>query len=497
MLAKKRSGGRWTPSRLGKHLSTLSLCGLLVYGLASLPTQQEVEANPIPAAVLPDFSTLAEQASPSIVNISTTTHPKRDRNGYAPYADQLPELLRRYFGLEIPDLPQENQQPRRRPRSLGSGFIISKDGYVLTNNHVIEGADEIIVRMNDRSEYKAKLIGADSKSDLALLKVEVKGSKGLPAVTVGTSDILKPGQWVFAIGSPFGFDYSVTKGIISALNRTLPTESYVPFIQTDVPINPGNSGGPLLNMKGQVVGINSQIYTRSGGFMGLSFAIPIDDAMDVVKQLKESGQVTRGWLGVLVQDVDRNLAESFGLTRPHGALLSQVVPDGPAAKAGFKAGDIIIRFNGRDINFSGDLPVAVGRAPVGKKVDVVLMREGKEKTLQVIPGELPEEGSQQPAGSSQADGTLGLSVTDLTDDIRSQLKLPEGQKGVVVLRNVQAYGIQRGDLITDVVQNQRQQPVTSVKAFRKIIQALPKGQPVSVRVVRDKAARFVTIRRPE
>ncbi|MCY4471669.1 MAG: DegQ family serine endoprotease [Kistimonas sp.] len=491
MIFKKRSGRGWTASVLGKRLSMLSLCGLLVFGLVSLPVRREVEATPVPAAMLPDFSTLAEKASPSIVNISTTTHPKRDRN--MPYADQLPELLRRYFGLEIPDLPNHGgAPPRPRPRSLGSGFIISADGYVLTNNHVIEGADEIVVRMNDRSEYKAKLVGADSKSDLALLKVDVKGA-GLPAVTVGSSEVLKPGQWVFAIGSPFGFDYSVTKGIISALNRTLPTESYVPFIQTDVPINPGNSGGPLLNMKGQVIGINSQIYTRSGGFMGLSFAIPIDDAMDVVRQLKTSGQVVRGWLGVLVQDVDRNLAESFGLKKPHGALLSQVLSNGPAAKAGLQAGDIIIRFNGRDIKFSADLPVAVGRAPVGKKVNVVFVREGKERTLAVVPGELSEDTPRQAPGQPRSDEVLGLSITDLTDEIRASLKQEgvEGVEGVVVEH--EGRGLLRRDLITHVLHNQRQLPVRNVKEFKQVVAELPKRQSVTIRVIRKGAARFIPI----
>ena len=381
---------------------------------------------------LPDFSTLAEQTSPAIVNISTLSKPSRDRGQmYGPYGEELPEILRRYFGFQIPDERGGAPQPERsQPQSLGSGFIISKDGYVLTNNHVIDGADEIIVRLNDRSEYKAKLIGADKKSDLALLKVD---GKNLPTVKIGKSDSLKPGQWVFAIGSPFGFDYSVTKGIISALNRSLPRESYVPFIQTDVPINPGNSGGPLLNMQGEVIGINSQIYTRSGGFMGLSFAIPVDDAMDVVEQLKEKGQVSRGWLGVIIQDVDRNLAESFGLDRPQGALLSQVLPEGPADKGGLQAGDIITRFDGREIKFSSDLPIAVGRAPIGEKVEVELMRRSKPQTIKLAVGELPDEQS----GGSVRDGIrtdnrLGISVDSLDEATRSRLGLDADVKGVVV-----------------------------------------------------------------
>ena len=456
-------------------------------------------AQPAAANSLPDFSTLAEKASPAIVNISTLTKPKRERGQmYGPYGDELPEILRRYFGLQIPDDRHGSGAPQQReaqPQSLGSGFIISKDGYVLTNNHVVDGADEIIVRLNDRSEYKAKLVGADKKSDLALLKVE---GKNLPSVKIGDSDKLKPGQWVFAIGSPFGFDYSVTKGIISALNRSLPTESYVPFIQTDVPINPGNSGGPLLNMDGEVVGINSQIYTRSGGFMGLSFAIPIDDAMDVANQLKDKGQVSRGWLGVMIQDVDRNLAESFGLKRPHGALLSQVLKDGPAENGGLQAGDIITRFNGREVKFSSDLPIAVGRAPVGKKVEVVLMRRGKEKTISIVVGELPtDKGSSQPGGAVRTDNRLGISVTSLDDNTRSRLNLEDSVKGVVVTEVGngvgRAYGLRGGDVITHI----NHEDITNVDTYNKITKALPFDKTISMRLVRRGTPGFITFRLSE
>ena len=420
---------------------------------------------------------------------------------YGPYGDELPEILRRYFGFQIPDdrggpsNPPQGQGEQPRPQSLGSGFIISTDGYVLTNNHVVDGADEIVVRLNDRSEYKAKLIGADNKSDLALLKVE---GKNLPSVKIGDSDTLKPGQWVFAIGSPFGFDYSVTKGIISALNRSLPTENYVPFIQTDVPINPGNSGGPLLNMKGEVVGINSQIYTRSGGFMGLSFAIPIDDAMDVVRQLKDTGQVTRGWLGVIIQDVDRNLAESFGLKRPHGALLSQVLPDGPGANGGLQAGDIITRFNGREIKFSSDLPIAVGRAPIGKKVEVDLMRRGKEKTLDVAVGELPDEQSSGIVRDGiRTDNRLGISVVALDDSARSRLGLDGDVKGVVVTevgKGVgRAYGLRSGDVITHI----NHEEILTTKDYQKVTSALPVDKTISMRLVRRGMPGFITFRLSE
>ncbi|WP_281646010.1 DegQ family serine endoprotease [Parendozoicomonas sp. Alg238-R29] len=478
-------GFRLIVTRSGTLLFSLGMALLCVFLLV---------AKPAVAENLPDFSTLAENASPAIVNISTMTKPKRDRGQmYGPYGEELPEILRRYFGFQIPDerggAPQRESRPQ--PQSLGSGFIISKDGYVLTNNHVVDGADEIIVRLNDRSEYKAKLVGADKKSDLALLKVE---GKNLPAVKIGDSDTLKPGQWVFAIGSPFGFDYSVTKGIISALNRSLPTENYVPFIQTDVPINPGNSGGPLLNMDGEVIGINSQIYTRSGGFMGLSFAIPIDDAMDVAKQLQEDGQVRRGWLGVMIQDVDRNLAESFGLKRPHGALLSQVLPDGPAAKSGLQAGDIITRFNGREIKFSSDLPIAVGRAPVGKKVDVVLMRRGKEDTISVMVGELPNEKTGSVRSSMRTDNRLGISVSSLDDGARARLGLDGDVKGVVVTEVGtgvgRAYGLRSGDVITHI----NHEDVSTTEVYQKITSSLPVDKTISMRLIRRGVPGFITFR---
>ena len=405
----------------------------------------------------------------------------------------MPEILRRYFGLDIPEEEDSIPPQQQTPQSLGSGFIISKDGYVLTNNHVIEDAEEIIVRLNDRSEYKATLVGADKQSDLALLKVD---GKNLPTVKIGNSNTLKPGQWVFAIGSPFGFDYSVTKGIISALNRSLPSENYVPFIQTDVPINPGNSGGPLLNMSGQVIGINSQIYTRSGGFMGLSFAIPIDDAMNVVKQLKEHGEVTRGWLGVIIQDVDRNLAESFGLSRPHGALISQVLPDSPAAKGGLEPGDVITRFNGQEIKFSSDLPIAVGHTPIGKKVDVELVRRGKVKHIQLAVSALPDDGqkSKPPRSNVSTDDRLGISVTEVDEAARTRLGLDKDVTGVVISNAGsgvgRAYGLRVGDVITDI----NQQAITSVAEFEKVVAALPKDRTISLRLIRRGVAGFITFR---
>ena len=315
-------------------------------------------------AQLPDFTELVEQASPAVVNISTRQKlPERAVSSSQlniPDLEGLPPIFREFFERGIPQAPRSpggGGGHQREAQSLGSGFIISEDGYVLTNNHVIADADEIIVRLPDRSELEAKLVGTDPRSDVALLKIE---GKGLPTVKLGKSEDLKVGEWVLAIGSPFGFDHSVTAGIVSATGRSLPNESYVPFIQTDVAINPGNSGGPLFNLEGEVVGINSQIFTRSGGFMGLSFAIPMSVALDVADQLKASGKVSRGWLGVVIQEVNKDLAESFGLERPAGALVAQVLDGGPAAKGGLMVGDVILSLDGKPIIMSADLPHLVG-----------------------------------------------------------------------------------------------------------------------------------------
>ncbi len=356
------------------------------------------------AADLPDFTKLVEQNAPAVVNISTIQHPDAAASSRN---EELEEFFRRFFPPDGDGNPAHPPQvPYVPPRSLGSGFVIGSDGYILTNNHVVEDADEIVVRFNDRREMNATLVGADPRSDLAVLKVN---ATNLPTVKVGRSGRLKVGEWVLAIGSPFGFDYSVTAGIVSAKGRSLPderNENYVPYIQTDVAINPGNSGGPLFNLAGEVVGINSQIYSNSGGFMGVSFAIPIDMAMDVVKQLRQTGHVSRGWLGVLIQEVNRDLAESFGLSRPQGALVTQVMAGSPADTAGLKAGDIITRFNGTEIEFSSDLPHVVGRTPAGSTAKLRVVRGGQEQTVNVIIGELADRDEQSDGLRSQGSGAL-------------------------------------------------------------------------------------------
>ena len=446
------------------------------------------------AASLPNFSELFKQASPAVVNISTLSKPQGRQQIYGPGGEELPEIFRRYFGIPLPD----NDAGRDLPMSLGSGFIISKDGYILTNNHVIDGADKILVRLYDRSELSAKVVGADKRSDLALLKIE--SDRPLPVVKLGSTQSVEPGQWVAAIGSPFNFEYSITKGIVSALNRSLPSDSYVPFIQTDVPINPGNSGGPLLNMDGEVIGINSQIFTRSGGFMGLSFAIPVDHVSWAVEQLKEKGYVTRGWLGVAIQDVDRDLAESFGLKKPMGALISAVVPGGPADKAKLLPGDIITQFNKKVIDSSGVLPMSVGVETPGEKATVEYIRDGKRMTANVVVGQLPEDSPAADRGAANSiedQNPLGVKVAVLDDSYRGKLRLDQDVEGLVVIGvnrgTGRAIGLRQGDVITDL-NNHR---VTSVAQFNKVVANLPKGRSIAMRVIRGGHPGYITFRLPE
>ncbi|HEX7035776.1 MAG TPA: DegQ family serine endoprotease [Pseudomonadales bacterium] len=440
------------------------------------------------AAELPDFTRLVEQNAPAVVNISTSQNPERERRSRN---EELEEFFRRFFPPgEMPRI-----DPGPRPRSLGSGFVIGSDGYILTNNHVVEGADEIVVRFNDRRELLAELVGSDPRSDLALIKVD---AEDLPTVKLGDSNSLRVGEWVLAIGSPFGFDYSVTAGIVSAKGRSLPderNENYVPFIQTDVAINPGNSGGPLFNLKGEVIGINSQIYSNSGGFMGVSFAIPIDVAMEVVDQLKNTGRVTRGWLGVFIQEVNRDLAESFGLDRPHGALVTQVLQGSPAEEAGLQAGDIITRFNGTAIDFSADLPHLVGRVPAGSRAKVDVVRGGEERTLTVEIGELPERdaalGYVAPAGDR--DSRLGLRVEPLPPDAASALGIAGGVRVVEASGIAADAGIRKGDVIVRL----DNKAVSDPETFREIVEGLEAGRSVPVLINRGRVSNFLALRVPE
>ncbi|WP_407691618.1 DegQ family serine endoprotease [Pseudomonas taeanensis] len=478
-------------------MSMLSLKQAFSALLAVLLLGQVVTAQ----ADLPEFTELVEQASPAVVNISTRQKiPERvataDGQMTIPDLEGLPPMFREFFERNMPQVPRAPGGGRQREaQSLGSGFIISADGYVLTNNHVIADADEIIVRLSDRSELEAKLVGTDPRSDVALLKIE---GKDLPTVKLGKSEDLKVGEWVLAIGSPFGFDHSVTAGIVSAKGRSLPSESYVPFIQTDVAINPGNSGGPLFNLAGEVVGINSQIFTRSGGFMGLSFAIPMSVAMDVADQLKANGKVSRGWLGVVIQEVNKDLAESFGLDKPAGALVAQVLEGGPAAKGGLQVGDVILSLNGKPIIMSADLPHLVGRLAPGSKAELDVVREGARKKLQVAIGALPEEGEELASidgpGVERSSNRLGVKVVELTAEQKKGLDL----KGGVVIKEVldgpaAMIGLRPGDVITHL----NNQAIDTAKTFTQVAQELPRNRSVSMRVLRQGRASFITFKLAE
>ena len=451
---------------------------------------------PASARHLPDFVDLAEKYSPAVVNISAA----RERSapeGTGGGAPEIPEgmpfgdLLERFFGERgQPGLPERFERG-----SMGSGFIYTEDGYILTNHHVIENGGEIVVRLSDRRVYTAELIGSDPQSDVAVLKID---AEDLPTLKLGTSESLKVGEWVLAIGSPFGFDHSVTAGIVSAKGRSLPSDNYVPFIQTDVAINPGNSGGPLFNMDGEVVGINSQIYSRTGGFMGLSFAIPIDMAVEVARQLRETGTVTRGWLGVLIQEVTRELADSFGMSRPTGALVAQVQPDSPAEKAGFRTGDVVLRFNGIDVPRSSALPPIVGRTPVGSEVEVDVRRGDEEivigVTIEALPEEVAGARSRTPAPPARPQSLLGMQVEPLTEEERSALGL--GEAGIrvteVTANPARAAGVRSGDVIAQF----GGEPVTSVDDFRTKVEAAPAGRSVPVLIHREGNPVFIALRIP-
>ncbi|MCM8854910.1 MAG: DegQ family serine endoprotease [Candidatus Thiodiazotropha sp.] len=455
---------------------------------------------PLQARDLPDFVDLAEQNAPSVVNISTKQ--KTLRNNMQrfnipefqdlPEGSPLGELMKKFFGNHGFQMPEEGPEKR----SLGSGFIISEDGFILTNNHVVDEADQILVRMNDRREFVAEVIGKDERSDIALIKID---ADDLPVVDIGDSEKLKVGEWVLAIGSPFGFDHSVTAGIVSAKGRNLPSENYVPFIQTDVAINPGNSGGPLFNLDGKVVGINSQIYSRSGGFMGLSFAIPIEMAINVAEQLKTRGRVTRGWLGVLIQDVTNDLADSFAMDHPRGALIARVLPDSPSEKAGLQVGDVILEFNGTKIATSSELPPLVGRSNVDKPAVLTILRNGKSKQVKVNIGELPADDKMALANNQApkvSENRLGLMVSTVSEQLRKQLRLTN-RKGVLVEsvtgQSAREAGIQQGDIITMINNSE----VEDVEQFNQLVKELPTDKTVALLVHRDTGPIFLALHVPE
>lgn len=444
---------------------------------------------------LPDFSELAEKQGPAVVNISTTQVMRGNQGTPFPFDENDPAF--EFFKRFIPRGPGGATPREFENKSLGSGFIISGDGYILTNAHVVEGADEVTVRLTDKREFKAKIIGADKRSDVALLKIE---AGGLPAVRMGEPGQLKVGEWVVAIGSPFGFDNSVTAGIVSAKGRSLPQENYVPFIQTDVAINPGNSGGPLFNLRGEVVGINSQIYSRSGGYMGVSFAIPIDVAMDIQNQLRVSGKVSRGRLGVVIQEVSKELAESLALSKPMGAVVNSVEKGGPADKAGLEPGDVILKFDGKPINASADLPRMVGATRPGTRSTLQVWRKGATREIPVSVGEMSDEkvASSRPSRggkpAEQQANRLGLVVSELTAEQKRELRMSSGLL-IQDVRGAHARAdLRPGDVIIALISKGATTEVTTVEQFNKLLAQFEKGGNITLLIRRGEMQSFVTIK---
>ena len=430
------------------------------------------------AAILPDFESLIEKNRPAVVNISTE---RKTAAAGTPESSQMPEMLRRFFEGN-PGMPMPGPE---RGNAIGSGFIIDSDGYILTNAHVVRGATQITVGLSDQRELQAELIGTDTRTDIALLKVD---ARNLPTVRLGDSDDLMVGQWVLAIGRPFGLEHTATQGIVSGLSRSLPADGYVPFIQTDVAVNPGNSGGPLFDLEGRVVGINAQIYSRDGGYMGVSFAIPINLATEVADQLRESGQVSRGYLGVNIQSLNQGLADAFGLDRPRGALVAGMVPNGPAAKAGIRQGDVILEFNGRQVRDSGALPPMVGSTKAGERVSLKLLRDGQERTVNVVLGEL-EQPEKLAMAEPESGGRLGIVVAPT-----------EGESVAAVVVQQVAPGSAAADAgiqARDEVLTFNRESVESPEQFVDLVRDAPAGKPVAILVKRGEETRFTTVTLPE
>ena len=444
------------------------------------------------ADTLPNFSALVDTEGDAVVKISVITNSGQEGFSGIPGLDleQLPENYRRFFE----QLPLNPERRKRQGTGFGSGFIIDSSGYVITNAHVVDGAVDIRVGLHDRRELQAKLIGTDKSSDIAVLKVD---AKELPVVKIGDSDDIKVGEWVLAIGSPFGFEHTATQGIVSALSRSLPDDTYVPFIQTDVAVNPGNSGGPLFNTDGEVIGVNSQIYSRSGGYQGLSFAIPINVAMSIAEQLRETGYATRGWLGVRIQNVDQSLAESFGLSKPTGALVSEVTPNSPADKAGYVAGDIILTFNGKTVPFSSALPPLVGVIKPGDTVKSEVLRDGRRKRISVTIEALESDvdNGRKALARGQDSSALGALVAPAKPSELSALGIEHGVRVTEVKSGgaAAASGVLAGDIIVSFNRSK----VESVQQLRSLIEDAPEGQSMPLLVQRDDSALFLAITLPK
>ena len=436
------------------------------------------------AKELPDFTELVEKLGPSVANISSTQTVRNE--GASPQIPNLSEddpmfdFFRRF-------MPPRGGPKEYQSRSLGSGFIISADGYILTNAHVVDAAEEVTVRLTDKREFKAKVIGSDRRTDVALIKIE---ASGLPKVTLGKLDQLKVGEWVIAIGSPFGFENSVTAGIVSAKGRSLPQENYVPFIQTDVAINPGNSGGPLFNMKGEVVGINSQIFSRTGGYMGLSFAIPIDVAVDISDQLRTQGKINRGWLGVLIQEVTKELAESFGLSKPAGALIANVEKGSPADKAGLAASDVVLKFDGKTVENSSELPRLVAAVKPGKRVAVQVWRKGATREVSLVVGELPDKPGVRPAKTGKAVNKLGLALSELSEEQKKELKLSNG----LLVEEAEGFAARAGVSKGDIILALNNYDIKSVEQFNELVNQYGAGRSIALLIRRGDRSMYVPIR---
>ena len=461
------------------------------------PMTAAAQSSSVALRGLPDFTELVEQVGPSVVNIRTLEKVRVGTPAPGSQDEEMQELFRRFFGVPMPSVPnaprqaprQNRPQEEAQPRGVGSGFILSADGFIMTNAHVVDGADEVLVTLTDKREFKARIVGADKRTDVAVVKIQ---ATGLPAVRVGDVGRLKVGEWVMAIGSPFGLENSVTAGIVSAKQRD--TGEYLPFIQTDVAINPGNSGGPLINMRGEVVGINSQIYSRSGGFMGISFAIPMDEAMRVSEQLRSNGRVSRGRIGVQIAPVTKEVAESIGLEKAQGVLVRGVEEGSPAEKAGIEAGDIITRFEGKVIDKPADLPRAVGNTKPGSRAAITIFRRGKSQELNVMVAEIeadkPIAAAPDKKAQTAAVQHLGLSVSDLTEAVKKEFRVRGGVRVDAAVDAAARAGIREGDLVLAIANTE----VTSVKEFDALMSRIDKNRPVSVLIRRGDGAQYVLIR---
>lgn len=481
---------------------TLNFSRALVMACATLAATIGIILLPMQHAVaqtraLPDFTDLVEQVGPSVVNIRTLERVvQRQQQGASPADEEMLEFFKR-FGLPMPNMPRQAPRPNspkqeeEQPRGVGSGFILSADGLIMTNAHVVDGADEVIVTLTDKREFKAKIIGSDRRSDVALVKIE---ASGLPAVKVGDVNRLKVGEWVMAIGSPFGLENTVTAGIVSAKQRD--TGDFLPLIQTDVAINPGNSGGPLINMRGEVVGINSQIYSRSGGFMGISFSIPMDEAVRVSEQLRTQGRVSRGRIGVQIGAVTKEVAESLGLAKPQGALVTGVEVGAPAEKAGIEAGDVILKFDGKVIEKSADLPRIVGATKPGTKANISLFRRGAVKELSVSIAEI--EADKPTAKASPSDNKpkatvtqfFGLSISDLTDAQKQTLKIKAGVRVDAAVEAAARAGLREGDIILSINNAQ----TASVKELEAVLSKHEKSKPLTILFRRGEWTQYAVIK---